>query len=138
MTDRVEALRALLRMVEAGEWDHSPNGVARAVFPYKSASIDDMGLTAVEAFNGSLDNAMDLHDAVLPGWGWRFDDKYGDGMPPEFEKKFAWVSNPNNWRSGQTAQVREGNEARAWLCAIVKALIQSALISEAEQTGGDA
>lgn len=67
MTNRT-ALIALRDAVVAGKWDHSPAGVARQVFPYRSASIDDLGLTAVAAFNGSVDAAVELVEAALPGW----------------------------------------------------------------------
>lgn len=77
---------------------------------------------AFEAFEGSLDAAKALMDAVLPGWGWRVDHKYGDGIPEKYEYKKFWVSAPGQWRRGHTANVVDGNEARAWLLAILRAL----------------
>lgn len=74
---RLEAIDALLEKVKAGEWDHRPNAEARVVFPYKSASADDLGLTARAAFEGSTDAALALIEAVLPGWGWSYYS--GDG-----------------------------------------------------------
>ena len=79
MTDRDELI-ALRDAVVAGKWDHSPDGVARKVFPYRSASMDDMGLTAVEAFNGSVDAAIALLEAVLPRTQFHLSDEAsGDG-----------------------------------------------------------
>jgi hypothetical protein len=75
------------------------------------------------AFMGSLDAAKSLHEAVLPDWRWRFDDKYGDGSSEEYWYRTAWVSSPHSWRTGQTSRVKFGNDARAWLIAILKALI---------------
>lgn len=104
----ISALKELAAKVEAGEWDHSPNGVARQVFPYKSASIDDLGLTAVAAFNGSLDAAKALHDAVLPGFRWE------GGSGGLFD---VW-DDPAEPHKG-----RCDIPARAWLLAILRALI---------------
>ncbi|WP_424974221.1 hypothetical protein [Dinoroseobacter sp. S124A] len=80
----------------------------------------------LKAKGGSLDAAKALHDAVLPGWGWRFHERYGDGVTKESEAKRAWVSRPHSWRVGHTADVVDDNAARAWLTAIIKALIWEA------------
>lgn len=110
---KIEALKELAAKVEAGEWDHSPNGAARKIFPYKSASIDDLGLTAVEAFNGSLDAAKALHDALLPGWvyGLNFDAR---------DEAYAFVGDGSDY---ETDEQYSENHARAWLLAILRTLI---------------
>lgn len=110
----IEALKELAAKVEAGEWDHSPNGAARKVFPYKSASIDDLGLIAAEAFNGSLDAAKVLHDALVPGWTIHI----GTENNGEFH---VIVGSPSNVRLYDEAF--NAIMARAWLLAILRALI---------------
>lgn len=107
---RLEALKELAKKVEAGEWDHSPSGCARAVFPYRSASIDDLGLTALGAFNGSLDAAKALHEAVLPGWTWGVSTT---GARVELDAP-DWLY--ENYGDNEIP-------SRAWLLAILKTLI---------------
>ena len=118
MTYDKQALIDLRDKVKAGEFD------ART---YPLMKLPQMQMETFDlmhaAYNGSIDAAKALHEAVLDGWGWRFSDMYGDGMPPKYEKKTAWVSKPHNWRVGHTADVVDGNEARAWLIAILEALI---------------
>lgn len=104
---RMDALRALREKVAEGEWDFSPDAPARVVFPYKSATVDDLGLTAREAFDGSLDAAKALHEAVLPGYVWL-------------------VLSANAASVGIGAEVYSGDAdtpARAWILAILDALI---------------
>ena len=115
MTDRKKAMEALLEKVEAGEFDLRHNSTARQVFPYLSATFDDLGLTARDAFNGSLDAAEALHDAVLPGWSCALNTNGG-----------AQVIGPNGERRHG---LKQDAPARAWLIAILKALI--------EQEGGE-
>ena len=99
--DHKQALEALLAKVEAGEW---PDDYGAA--PLLSHLSDCLALAA---FEGSLDAAKALHDAVLPGWwcGVRISTK-PRAVLGDFGRNFkAYDSNP----------------ARAWLCAILKALI---------------
>lgn len=112
MTNR-KALIALRDTVVAGQWDHSPNGVVRKVFPYQSASIDDLGLTAVEAFNGSVDAAIALLEAVLPRASFWVETKI-DGI------HHAGVFVPN---LGRTFQAEAPNLGRALLIATLNAMI---------------
>lgn len=109
-----KALTDLLVTIEAGEWDFRPNAPARQVFPYKSASADDLGLTAREAFEGSLDAAAELHEAMLPEYGRAVDATVPESgievsLHKDGEEKFTGDHQPS--------------EARAWLIAILKALI---------------
>lgn len=118
---KLEALKELAAKVERGEWDHSPNGVARQVFPYKSASIDDLGLTAVEAFKGSLDAAKSLHDAVLPGWAVEFVSR-PFGVRPH-RTHIMLTDDHTGWGNGKRVNASNDDAARAWLLAILRALI---------------
>ncbi len=110
MTDRKQALQDLLAKVEAGrvEWA----SIKLAFRPSRNNCISFEG-----AFFGSLDAALLLHNAVLPGWWFSID----------------WVSasvTPSSHDAGVWFQgVNDGNPSRAWLVAIIKALI-----FEAEQS----
>ena len=102
----VIALKELLAKVEAGKYGpctFEPLG-------------DDAEGYALDALHGSLDAALALHNAVLPGWGWVI---HGD---------VASVAPITSSAIMENAVECTGNPARAWLVAILKALI-----SEAEQ-----
>ncbi len=116
MTNRT-ALIALRDAVVEGKWDHSPAGVARQVFPYRSASIDDLGLTAVEAFNGSVDAAAELTEAMLPGWSFEV-RKSGFGNAQ------AAVWNPNVSPGRDIRVDHKTCPARALLIATLNAMIE--------------
>lgn len=71
---------------------------------------------AEQAYFGSLDAAMALHEALLPGWGWEVSS---------LEHANIFGSS----RDGRDRFIRVGvndNPARAWLLAILDALIQEA------------
>ena len=104
---RKQALADLIAKVEAGEWDcNLPNKGVAGLGSAKRFRL------AVCAYNGSLDAASALHEAVLPGWAfvigpaavhlWRNED-YGDPFCAPYEGK-------------------SDNPARAWLLAILRAL----------------
>jgi hypothetical protein len=98
---RKDALTALLEKVEAGEHWHFSETPPPEGFPE----------IWVDAFNGSLDAAFALHNAVLPG-DWWFIISGGHvrvGTEPLCENEFF-------------AEV-ENQPARAWLLAILKALL---------------
>lgn len=102
-----QALRELWERVAAGEWP--------ADFLAIDSNSDLAKVTTATmygAFSGSLDAAMALHEAVLPGWRW-FLDCNG--------RAYVWR------RSGDTRPriaYSAHNPARAWLLAILDALIQ--------------
>ena len=104
--NKLQALTALRDKVEAGKW--SFNGWAEYPISRKDMSKFD------DAYNGSLDAAKALHEAVLPGWTWVMgpaathlwrDEDYGDPFCAPYE---GVADNP----------------ARAWLLAILEALIE--------------
>lgn len=113
MTDRVEALRALLGKVEAGERVSfgDTDDICAALIP--GATLADAGMFRAACEGTSLDAALALHNAVLPGWTWStaddaHDERWfvvGDGVDYETEETY------------------NDTPARAWLCAILKALI---------------
>lgn len=65
----------------------------------------------ISAYNGSLDAAKALHDAVLPGWEWH--------LGPSNAKIYPYNGSPLKSWSGMA-----DTPARAWLLAIIRALAQ--------------
>jgi len=105
MTDRLKALIAVRDAVKAG----APATVS-AEHIYKAFG-KHLQTRFWEAYSGSLDAAKTLHEAVLPGWGWDVAnvgacelDCYKTGVKVE---ALSFIDNP----------------ARAWLLAILEALI---------------
>jgi len=121
MTTGTTALRALIEAVEAGKRGLGLN--TAAVFGDNQTAMD-----AVDAFDGSLDAAKALHDALLPGWRVENVSQHDNGA--------WWVSlhRPvqgddlgNITLPGATVAVFDNpNPARAWLLAILKAKLGAA------------
>ena len=112
MTDRIDALRALEKAVEAAAID--------GMTPH----CDLPAIHVLGAYYGSLDAAKALHEALLPGW--RMDALWQGGVLCE---------NDDDWSCRLRcvfgkSRVVENDEraaipspARAWLLAIIRALI---------------
>lgn len=98
MTDKTQALRDLLAAIEVGGELPRP-----LPFPVWQSAL------VLEAYRGSLDAAKALHEAVLPGWGWAA------------TQVGANVEGPTEFYSDDAT-----TPARAWLIAILKALIAQA------------
>ena len=102
-----DALQRLIERVETGE--RGPGLDTASVFGDGQTAMD-----AVDAFDGSLDAAKALHDALLPNWVWWFE--------PFREIAFCGVYNPEisplPFTSGDVCP------ARAWLLAILRAYQQ--------------
>lgn len=117
---KVEALTALLAKVEAGA---APEyGIFRES---RSPTIwsglhGDFRSDAWNAYNGSLDAAKALHEAVLPGWDWAV---FVDGRPG------AQVSAPDDhigkYKTFSSTEM-SCSPARAFLQTILAALIAEA------------
>lgn len=103
---RLEALQALLAKVEAGEgWPY-----LNLVFVHTDhLGLDAQGAWAEGAYNGSLDAAMALHDAVLPKATWML----GSAKP----RALVHTAHDDAFNADSNTP------ARAWLIAILKALI---------------
>lgn len=101
---RHEALTALLAKVEAGK-DWHFNECPPPV---------DLPDIWIDAFHGSLDAAEALHDALLPtgAWSWQLWIDH-NGIP---------TAVIDGWEFS-TPEVTAETPARAWLIAILKALI---------------
>ena len=66
---------------------------------------------AYEAFGGSLDAAKALHEALLPGWHWNI----------VLDAATVWPKYPGDPTDAIDSDMIEGNPARAWLLAILRA-----------------
>jgi hypothetical protein len=106
---RVEALKGLLSAAETGTMNAYNCG------EYGDAWPDDMPFngdtvtltTCLDAFDGSLDAAKELHKAVLPGWDWDICSVNGVVVYSEDNCEIGALYKPS----------------RNWLIAILKALI---------------
>ena len=114
---KLEALKELAAKVEAGQcrpreiedtafnvWTERQNGHPRWYF----------ASSAMKAYYGSLDAAKALHEVVLPTgmWAWQLWTDH-NGVPTAVIDGFAF----------STPEVTADNPARAWLLAILNALI---------------
>jgi hypothetical protein len=106
--DKVEALKDLLAKIEAGD---DAGVLDRSYDVAELSGSRGRYVYIVDAHNGSLDAAKSLHDDVLPEWDWII----GVGG--------ATVVNPDENEDSFHGNSYSSNPARAWLCAIVKALI---------------
>jgi hypothetical protein len=115
---RKEALIELREKVKAG--DHSPgsNIVCAAI----SANLYE---SFMRAHHGSLDAAKALHDAVLPGWTM---DQMNEWWGSERNNSAGWAVHLLSRKLSKRVQ-GSGlgvSPARAWLLAILEALIAKA------------
>ena len=118
---KADALIELREKVAAGDCDYDS---AWRYFVSRDMSGAQWATRFREAFCGSLDAAKALHEAVLPGWKWR---------------KANWPHKPNlievvapdlsscllDGSAGfATGEGNNSEPARAWLLAILDALIE--------------
>jgi hypothetical protein len=106
MTDQQLAIAALIEAVEMGEY--FPRGLrSRALGHNGSAAL------VCRARDGSLDAALALHAALLPGWG----HVVGDEVPGSNASRASVFS------ADRTASEHEraASPSLAWLIAILKA-----------------
>jgi hypothetical protein len=118
MTDRKDALTELLAKVEAGDWCTK---LALKALPESHVNdshewIDPIGWASRALRNGSLDAAKALHEAVLPDW--RITHAFG-----LISGEVAKFNLTHNKKPSTYVKAESNNPARAWLIAILKALI---------------
>lgn len=102
---------ALERLIEAVESDSIKTVSAHAI---KQATGKHCQMNFVSAFNGSLDAATALHEALLPGWDW---SAHGNGQA------FVWPPGTIDQQNLGSIEVDiEDAPARALLAAILRAL----------------
>ena len=105
---RKEALAELITKVEAGEATYPHGWTFYDVFPH-----DKNFARVQDSYNGSLDAAKELHEAVLPGWRYMITHGPSGDTVVVAERLGVDVD---------TIGVALDNPARAWLLAILKAL----------------
>lgn len=105
----MSALTELKELVEAGDAQHSTELPFWKVWlPWSDDGRN--AFIAARAYDGSLDAAKALHEAVLPGWRW-------EGFEGELWRV---------WERRDPVGAHESTDAdpaRAWLLAILSALI---------------
>jgi hypothetical protein len=107
----------LQRLIEAVEVVMDPG-----LFYCVPQSMADMAETIVSAHYGSLDAALRLHEAMLPGWHVSMDDGQGQDRP--FAAVMPPVAKSTVLGTGEfdNAEGEASTMARAWLLAILRAL----------------
>ena len=107
---KLEALKALEQKVAAGDRVDLDNAAASA-FPPESGGGPCTFHLVFRAFEGSLDAALSLHQAVLPGWHGHVETDGEVTVLEHVGADRAWFGSCDD------------NMARAWLLAIIRALI---------------
>ncbi|MDE4176374.1 hypothetical protein PXK01_19635 [Phaeobacter sp. PT47_59] len=106
---RLEALKELAAKVEAGTWDE----VSEA-FPLPALTFPNFG----RAYHGSLDAAKALHDALLPASWIVF------SIDQDSARRWYVTLSDTTGRAGTIPHTgHRSNPARAWILAILRALI---------------
>lgn len=96
----IEAIDRLIKAVKAGTGNVGPMAY--------EAGLRTENVYVFEAYNGSLDAAKALHEALLPGWDWCVTKDGASVYSPD-------DNSPFDCDGKQTIQ------ARAWLLAILRA-----------------
>ena len=104
---QLEALQELLVKVKAGKLQRFAPEFERAFYPIRNNMTDVY--QSNDAFTGSMDAALSLFEAVLPGWDWCLSSNGCDVWPED---------NPS-----ALLLCIHSNPARAMLIATIKALI---------------
>ena len=109
MTQKAK-LETLLAKVEAGELGKDQHTLLWVQTIHKGLHVKTLDML-YKAYHGSLDAALSLHHAVLPEYFWNI----GGTGEVIVEAISAWPHCP--------IKGSDDNPARAWLIAIIKALI---------------
>ena len=112
----------LARLIEAVEAGAATMNDFAAAFPSETAYGPTTWGGAYKAYNGSLDAAKRLHDALLPGW--RI-GQIGQAYASQKETADAWrvwIVAPDFLESCEQSEAFSANPARAWLLAILRAM----------------
>ncbi len=111
MTDCLTALVALKEAVEAGDFSTEADSVMLwNCFPTNTPPVSDNARLAWRAWEGSVDAALSLLAAVLPGWDWQRQSARGIWVVPSCQRLGYFGKNPD--------------PARALLLAIIAAKIE--------------
>ena len=104
----IESLNQLLESIKAGTYTTELGVLVFSTEKNYSCSI---ALYVSQAYYGSLDAAKSLHETLLPDWIW------------DVTNDHAFVTNSINGTQFAPDDYME-NPARAWLIAIIKALME--------------
>ena len=115
MSDRKDALTDLLAKVEA---ETLPDELVSA----NPFNFED-GYNVTQAYHGSLDAALSLHRAVLPGWLWRKANWPHKPLCIEVTSPVLSIFPEDDCACFETYEGEHDDPARAWLIATLKALI---------------
>ena len=131
MTYKLNALDKLIEAVEAGDEDFIRGDAWVEAWQMFRPELDKMRsegtasmIKAMRAYHGSLDAALALHEALLPGWAHLVrSSSHGDGYNYRKGHFFSnvWRDDecPNN--GAQCFDTWGATPARAWLLAILRA-----------------
>lgn len=115
---QAEALDKLIAAVEAGKAELGggkyPWTLFMDAFP-PGGDFDRAFIGAKDAYNGSLDAAKALHEALLPGWAPSVGQNVHHGY------WFAHVMKAENGAVSHDYSAQSDNPARAFLLAVLKA-----------------
>jgi hypothetical protein len=127
MTDSKDAIIKLLAKVEAGDWCTK---LALKALPESHVNdshewIDPIGWASRAIHNGSLDAAKALHEAVLPKWEvYSLAQNSARNWWIRLDLPVVGDDDGNIIRNSiSCCSFDKANPARAWLIAILKALI---------------
>jgi hypothetical protein len=108
------AIRELIEAMEAGAWDalahYGPEVWQHIEAVFGEGNSEPVFL----AYDGSLDAARALHEAVLPGWAYTID------VEPTLATAQVWEPFNDEW--DVAVEAKADTPARAWLLAILRAL----------------
>ena len=114
---RLEALTELRDKVAAGENLFGADCMIAPLMNWPAYTEHSIW----KASHGSLDAAKALHEAVLPGWQWIID---GENRKLERNAQAqVWKIRKSKRKSHIGRVIASHNPARAWLLAILEALI---------------
>ena len=108
------ALEELRKKVASG---HADMFDFAAVWPSATAYGPEKWQDAHKAYHGSINGALALHEAVLPGWGWNCDSNHGASVWVVTNRDGTWVVEK------ERSETDNHSPARAWLLAILDALM---------------
>ena len=117
-----DALRKLIKAVEAGNLPEAVfhgSSAIRGHWAYTTGLDNDQRRMVFRAYNGSLDAAKALHEALLPGWV--VQNIGQDGFDPG-DGWTAWIVHPEYLENFTSQDGKAKDPARAWLLAILKAV----------------
>lgn len=115
----VEALKELAAKVEVNFFDGEPpkfNSFCDEWEAIFGIYVHPTYSNPWRAYNGDLNAAKALHDAVLPGWAWSVKTLATDSVQ-------VWTNRAYGLREPGHIGTTKDNPARAWLLAILRALI---------------